>query len=277
MTTDASPARLSAGTSAILVACGLVIGAWSTLCGIGGGVFAVPLLHYAFGMPLKRSVGSSLLLVAASTTSATLVELARSDSTLHGPTIAVLVATSFVGAQVGFRIARRLDARVLKAVFVIVLALVATDLFFGHAPGGGSAGAPDVALGARELAELAAIGFVAGVVAPILGVGGGLVAVPGMLFFVPALGYLGARAASTAMSAFTSCQSVLLYRREREVDARFALRLAAGALVGGWIGVALVHLPGAAGIAQRMLSATLYFAAARFALDVLRRGDPPAK
>jgi hypothetical protein len=37
------------------------------LCGIGGGVFAVPLLHYAYGMPLKIAIANSLVLVAAST------------------------------------------------------------------------------------------------------------------------------------------------------------------------------------------------------------------
>jgi uncharacterized membrane protein YfcA len=40
---------------------GLAIGAWSRCAGFGGGVFAVPLLHYAYGYELRAAVANSLL------------------------------------------------------------------------------------------------------------------------------------------------------------------------------------------------------------------------
>lgn len=273
---DAARARPGGATIAALLGLGLVIGTWSALCGIGGGVFAVPLLHYVFHRPLKVAVGSSLLLVAGSTTSATITELLRADSALHLGAAATMVATSFVGARIGFALGKRLDTIALKAVFVVVLAFVALDLAFGADPRDvqGAGDARLLALGALDYVAIAGLGLAAGIVAPLLGVGGGLVAVPGLLFLAPGLGFLGARATSMAMSVFTSWQSMWLHRREKQVELALAVWLALGAIAGGWAGVGLVHVPGATAIARRMLAATLAFVAVRFLLDVKRARRP---
>jgi uncharacterized protein len=257
-----------------LVVLGVLIGAWSAMCGIGGGVFAVPVLHYVVRLPLKVAIGSSLLLVAGSTTSATLVELAQSDSALHLGIAATLIAASVVGARVGFLVSRRLDALSLKALFVILFVAVATQLLLSEAGASihtSGRAAQAVALEPSGYLGVAAIGLAAGFVAPLLGIGGGLVAVPALLYGVPALGYLGARAASMAMSVVTSWQSVWLYRREKEVAFAWALWLALGAVAGGWIGVELVHRPRVVAVARMLLVITLLAVAVRLALDV-RRG-----
>jgi len=44
-----------------LALAGASIAAVSAACGIGGGLFGVPLLHYGFRMPLTRSVGEAIL------------------------------------------------------------------------------------------------------------------------------------------------------------------------------------------------------------------------
>jgi len=265
-------------TGVVLVLAGLMIGAWSALCGIGGGVFAVPLLHYAFKLPLRVAVGSSLLLVASSTSSATLNELLRDDGAIHGRIALILIATSLVGARLGFVVAQRLDARVLKGVFVAVLLLVAAELVFaplGRAASGAALG-PALVLDGVGHVWVALIGLGAGFVAPLLGVGGGLVAVPALFLGIAELGFLSARASSMAMSVVTAWQSGWLYRREQQVELRLGLWLALGALGGGWIGVALVHIPGATVVAQRLLAATLVFVALRFLADVVRRPAPVA-
>ncbi|MBI5361711.1 MAG: sulfite exporter TauE/SafE family protein [Planctomycetes bacterium] len=261
-----------AGTILLLLVLGLAIGTWSALCGIGGGVFAVPLLHYGFRRPLKLAVGSSLLLVAGSTSSATITELFRADSALHLGAAATMIATSFVGARIGFALGKRLDTIALKAVFVVLLAVVALDLAFGADPRSAQAvgDARLLALGAPDYVAIAGLGLVAGVVAPLLGVGGGLVAVPGLLFLAPGLGFLGARATSMAMSVFTAWQSVWLHRREKQVELALAAWLALGAIAGGFVGVRLVHVEGATVLAQRLLAATLLFVAVRFLTDVVR-------
>jgi uncharacterized membrane protein YfcA len=255
----------------VLCVLGCLIGTYSTLCGIGGGIFAVPLLHYVYGMPLKVAVANSLVLVAASTATATVTELLRADTALHMEVLGVLVVASLIGTQLGYRIQKKLDTRALKLVFCVLLLAVGVKILFAPAPSAQSVlVTPALELSLAEHVGVAIIGLLAGILAPLLGIGGGLVAVPGLLLGLPALGYSAARACSTAMSVVNSWQSVWLYRREKKIHLATAAWFAGGALAGGVVGDALIHLPSVVAIAQRLLSATLLFVAARFAWDVHR-------
>lgn len=267
---SATPA-ISLARGLVLCALGCLIGAYSTLCGIGGGIFAVPLLHYAYGMELKTAIANSLVLVAASTAAATVVEASRADSALHMEVLTVLVIGSLVGTQIGYRIQRRVDARKLKLVFCFVMLAVGAKVLFTSArPGGAGTLAPDVELSVLQSCEVALVGCIAGILAPLLGIGGGLVAVPGLFLGLPALGYASARACSTAMSVVNSWQSVWLYRREKKIHAPTAAWFAGGALAGGVVGDQLVHIPIVVAVAEKLLSATILFVALRFAWDVWR-------
>jgi len=256
----------------VLALTGSVITAVCSMCGVGGGVYAVPTLHYGFGMPLRSAVATSLGLVAAATGTATISELVHPDSALFGSIVLVLVLASLLGAQLGFWISQRLRTRGLKAVFALVLGFVGWKLLSSGASGDG---APLVGFvpGMEHLAIAAGIGLVAGVVVPLLGVGGGLVVVPALLFGMPEVGYLGARAAAMAMGAVTSVRSLWMYAREGRVHVPTARWFATGALVGAAVGVWIVHKDGAAAWGRTLLGVTLCLAALRFALDVLR---PPA-
>jgi len=256
-----------------LIVLGAAIGTWGTVCGIGGGLFAVPLLHYVYKLPLREAVGTSLVLVAASTTSATVSEVLREDAALHLPSILALVSASVCGARIGFVVARRIDAVRLKQVFCGVLLFVAARIVTGDQPqeqAGGIALLADIGFGGLDYLKIAAIGLVGGFVSPLLGVGGGLVAVPALVLLVEPLGYLGARAASLAMSMFNAWLSIALYQRIGGVRWSFGVWLAAGALGGAVLGVWAVHNPGLVPIARILLAVTLTLVAARFALDAWR-------
>jgi uncharacterized membrane protein YfcA len=269
-------ARVSAGRALALLVLGALIGTYSTLCGIGGGIFAVPLLHYVYGMPLKAAVANSLVLVAASTASATLVEALRPDSVLSWSVLLVLAPASLVGTQLGYRVAQRIQTRELKLVFSVVLALIALKVLLEPAPDGATLAELGVRPSLGAYAIVAVVGLVAGILAPLLGIGGGLVAVPGLLLGVPGLGYAAARACSTAMSVVNSWQSVWLYRRTRLIDVPTALWFAGGALAGGVAGDLLIHVESVLVFAQKLLSLTLLFVALRFAWDVVRGERGPS-
>ncbi len=249
---------------------GAAIAVIGALCGIGGGLFAVPLLHYVFKLPLRRSVATSLALVMTTGLAATAAEALHPSDALRWPVVGALVIGSLLGAQVGFFVGKRLPEVALKSLFVVALGVAGARLWLA-APGivDPLPGAGALALG--EALAVVALGFFAGVVAPILGIGGGLVAVPGLLFLMPELGALGARAASLAMTVPNAARSLHLYAREGAVELRPALAFATGALVGGAIGVQLVHLDGAARVGQLLLGGILLTTAVRFAVDVLRR------
>lgn len=253
-----------------LFALGLLIGAWGSLCGIGGGIFAVPVFHYLCGMTLPAAVANSLVLVAVMTTGGTLAELAQPGNALDWEVVGVLVATSWIGTQLGFRLAQRLHVRTLKLAFCVLLVGVAAEILLTSQDRSARAGAA-VEWSIGLVALVGATGLAAGFLAPMLGIGGGLVAVPALLFGLPSIGYLGARAASTAMSACNGWQSVWLYRKRDGLRLSDALPASVGALGGAWIGVRVAHVPGMTFYAELIVALTLLIVAGRFAWDLRGR------
>lgn len=270
--------RPTSAEKAVLLALGVVLGTYSTLCGIGGGVFAVPLFHYVWKMPLPIAVANSLVLVLASTTSATITELFHPRSSLDFPVVGVLIATSFFGARLGFAAAKKMNVRTLKIVFAVLLTVVALEVLVDtHFRDAATVTGTAATLTAVQWTIVVIVGFSAGFVAPLLGIGGGLIAVPGLVYGVPALGYLGARACSMAMSMFTSWQSVFLYKRDGSLRTHTSGWLAAGALAGGVLGIQLVHIQAVTASARWLVGLALLFAAARFAWDLRVVASSPGK
>jgi uncharacterized membrane protein YfcA len=242
----------------------------SAVCGIGGGLFAVPLLHYLGGLPMQRAVATSLVLVFVQTSTGTLVELLHLDSGLDGPAVALLIAGGYLGARVGFALSRRIHTLWLKRIFAVVLVISAVRIL-----GLDVRTSDEVAAGFGNLSLVTAsvvllIGFSGGIVAPLLGVGGGLVVIPALLILLPGVSYIQARACSTAMSVFTSSQSAAMHWQAGNVDRKLAWRFALLTAFGAVAGVLAVHQPGWAGVARGAMAIILLFVAARFAWDGIR-------
>jgi uncharacterized membrane protein YfcA len=115
------PRRLRAGAAGSLGA-----GVVSALLGVGGGIVKVPLMHLVMGVPLKVATATSNLMIGVTAAASAIVYLLRGgiDPYVAGPT-AVGV---FIGAMVGSRVASRIDVRVLRLLFVGVLALTAVQM-----------------------------------------------------------------------------------------------------------------------------------------------------
>jgi len=251
---------------------GAGVAAYGAVCGIGGGLFMTPILHYVRKLPLKNAVATSLALVSASTIAATLTEMSIGKSELTGERwqiVAALVVGSLLGAQAGFRVAKRIDVTKLKVMFAVVLVLTGLRLLFQQSPTVSAAGF-EVEPNTVDLLLSSVVGFVAGFLAPLLGIGGGLVAVPALFFGFPDLGYLGARACGMAMGACASTRSLWLYSREGVIDRHRAVALAVGAAIGACGGVLLVHREGAEDIAKVLMGMTLWVVALRFLWDVYK-------
>jgi uncharacterized membrane protein YfcA len=115
------PRRLGAGAGGSLGA-----GVLSALLGVGGGIVKVPLMHLVMGVPLKVATATSNLMIGVTAAASAVVYLVRGgiDPYIAGPT-AVGV---FAGALVGSRLASRIDVRILRLLFVGVLALTAAQM-----------------------------------------------------------------------------------------------------------------------------------------------------
>jgi uncharacterized protein len=264
----ASPEGRPVAPGYLLALVGFVIAAVSAMCGIGGGIFAVPVLHYLFGVPLRRAVATSLCLVWAVAVSSTAAEALHGQSALLWDVIGLLVGGVLVGTQIGYELAKRLPIRALKGVFCVVLVLVGGRILW--ASGGAEPVPAPIALDLARAVTVALIGVVAGIVVPILGVGGGLIVVPALLMGLPDVGLLGARATSLAAAMVSSSRSLWLYHKDELVDWRTGPRFGIGAAAGAALGVQLVHRSGGAEIGKVLLGVVLVLAAVRFGWDLVR-------
>jgi uncharacterized protein len=101
-------------------------GVLSALLGIGGGLVKVPLMHLVMGIPLRVATATSNLMVGITAAAGAVIYLARGeiDPYIAGPT-AIGV---FVGASLGSRVAHRIDLRILRWLFVVVLLYTAVQM-----------------------------------------------------------------------------------------------------------------------------------------------------
>jgi len=101
-------------------------GVLSAILGIGGGIVKVPLMHLAMGVPLRVATATSNLMVGITASTSAIVYLLRAgiDPYVAGPTALGV----FVGAAIGSRSAHRVDLRVLRLLFVVVLLYTALQM-----------------------------------------------------------------------------------------------------------------------------------------------------
>jgi uncharacterized protein len=101
-------------------------GVVSALLGIGGGLVKVPVMHLAMGVPLRVATATSNLMIGVTASASAVIYLLRGeiDPFVAGPT-AIGV---FIGATLGSRTAHRIDLRVLRVLFVVVLLYTAVQM-----------------------------------------------------------------------------------------------------------------------------------------------------
>lgn len=109
------------------VAGSLFAGVVSALLGIGGGLIKVPVMHLLMGVPLRVATATSNLMIGVTASASAIIYLVRGgiDPFVAGPT-AIGV---FLGATLGSRAAHRIDLRILRVLFVAVLAWTAFEMF----------------------------------------------------------------------------------------------------------------------------------------------------
>lgn len=254
-----------------LAPAGALISFLGALCGIGGGLFVVPLLHYLRRFPMRSAVATSVIHVLATAVFATLCETLQRSSALHWGLIAALAAGALLGAELGYRVSKRLDPFWLKLVFALVAAAAGAKILHEEFAGKGLYGSGDAssALPAWGYAYAAAVGLIGATLTPLLGLGGGLVFVPALHLALPQISYNTVRACSLAVVMVSSARSSWLYAREGAVHTRSACWLGLGAALGAALGVWAMHLPGGAAlrVSRLALGGILFYVAARFALE----------
>jgi uncharacterized protein len=101
-------------------------GVVSALLGIGGGLVKVPVMHVVMGVPLRVATATSNLMMGITASAGAIIYLLRGgiDPYVAGPT-AIGV---FIGASIGSRAAHRIDLRILRGLFVVILLYTAWQM-----------------------------------------------------------------------------------------------------------------------------------------------------
>ncbi|MCA8946558.1 MAG: sulfite exporter TauE/SafE family protein [Planctomycetes bacterium] len=192
----------------------------STLLGIGGGALVVPLLATWGGTRLKRSVATSLALIAVVVTVGLVVQVWRAPEDILWGEAGLIVAGAFVGAPIGRWLLKIIPRAVFRYVLAVFLILVAIRMI-GLVPNATHlvGDSPDISLPATWIFAFV-VGFIAGLSSTLFGIGGGIVIVPALTIGYSELAehFNIARATSLAAIVPISVWGTFLHARKGNVE-----------------------------------------------------------
>lgn len=159
---------------------GAVVGVLAGLLGIGGGLLIVPALIYL--LPQYLSISQAVLMPMAIATSLSTIILTASSSALAHyrmgqvkRNIMLWVSIGIaVGALLGATVTTHLPAVWLKNSFGVVVLVIALQMaFYAHKQ----------SLSTHTPSKLVAIGGITGIISAIMGIGGGAILVPSLVWY----------------------------------------------------------------------------------------------
>jgi uncharacterized membrane protein YfcA len=264
----------------LLALAGAATGLLGAVLGLGGGVFLVPLLTLVFGLPIRAVIAASLFSVIATASASATISLKRG---LVNVRLGMLleVATS-IGGLTGSVVASRLTHRQLFLTFAVTLMgmgvlaglrsarrNVIADLSVDPGRLGGRLveGATEYVYQVRRLGLAGAASLVAGAIAGLLGLGGGIVKVPVLTTFcgVP---IRVAAATSTFVIGVTAAAAAIPYLARGDVSLPLSAAVALGALPGSLAGAWISESVQARSL-KLLLAAVLLAVGARMGLEGL--------
>jgi uncharacterized membrane protein YfcA len=98
----------------------------SAILGVGGGIVKVPVMHLVMGVPLRIATATSNLMIGVTGTASAIAYLLRGG--LDPYVAAPIAAGVFIGATLGSRIAPRVDLRLLRMLFIVVMAYTSIQM-----------------------------------------------------------------------------------------------------------------------------------------------------
>lgn len=251
-----------AGRIIRLALIGLVVGFFSGLFGVGGGIVLVPLLIVVLGFGQRRASGTSLAAVLP-TAIAGMVAYA-SHGSVDWIAGAILAAGAIAGSLVGTWLLHHTHQTALRWIFIVFLLLVAARLFFLI---------PDRSVVLEftpwVIAVLVVLGVVTGILSGLLGIGGGVFIVPALMLGL-GVGDLVAKGTSLLMIIPTAITGTIVNARKGSVD------LIAAAMIGCLSVPASIGGAALAWVVPPMLGSILFalliiYSAAQLAWNALRK------
>ena len=199
-----------------------------TMVGLGGGLIFSP-LFILLKFPVTTAVSASLFLngIAAISAAITFFQKKMVDVKTGLP----LLVTSTLSAPLGAMITGQINIRIFTGILVLVMVLAAIRMFFSK-----KTEAEGMAVSsARRIIGGGCTGVVIGVMAGLLGIGGGVFIVP-LLIYVLKVPTKTAAATSIFIVVFSSFSGFIAHISLADTDWKFILTAAIFSFAGGQLG-----------------------------------------
>ena len=249
-----------------LAAVGLFAGFVAGLFGVGGGILIAPGLMLLGRYPQRLAHGTSLATSALFAAGG--IAAYALNSAVDAVAALLIFGGSGLGVLAGADLLNRVRLRTLQMAFVVLLAVTAGRLLASTAEQGG-----DLSLTVAVALGLAGCGLAVGLVAGLMGVGGGVIVVPALVLLFE-MGNVTAKGTSLLVVLPTAVVGTLRNLHNGNVDMPGALLTGVSGALSAFGGGLL------AGVISPELSAGLFaglliVVALRMILDILRTPGAP--
>ena len=278
-----------------IVALGFLVGVLSGMFGIGGGFLTTPLLIF-YGIPPPVAVASAATQITGASVSGAMVHMRRGGVDLKMG--AVMIAGGLAGSIAGAGIFRLLQTSgqidvVIGFLYVIILTWIGGLMLKDALIALGYVAAPAPVKQARHnrwVASLplrwrfyssglylspvapAALGFVAGILTVLLGIGGGFILVPAMIYILGMAARVVVGTSLVMILAVSAVTTLIHALTTQSVDVVLAGLLLVGGVIGAQYG-ALLTTKVKPDLLRLALSVIILLVALRMALGLAWRPD----
>lgn len=212
-----------------LLSIGVIGGVFAGLFGVGGGLVMVPLLLAFTRLDQRQASATSLLAIVPTAITSAAQYGFRGEIDVGAA--ALLAIGALAGAPLGTLLLRRISLVGLKWLFIAGLALTALRIVVEVPQRDGA-----VDYGAVAVVGLVGLGLLMGVVAGLLGVGGGIVAVAALIAIF-GMGDLAAKGTSLLAMIPGAIAGTIANRRAGLVVVRDGLIVGLAAAASSFLGV----------------------------------------
>ena len=214
---------------------GLCGGTLSGLFGIGGGIILIPMLGLLLRLPQHQAQGVTLAALLLPNGLPAVLHFRRQGLAISWPLVGLLTAGFLPAVWAGARLAVAIPEGPLRAGFGVMLGLLAVSTWFQRPPREREPGPPPTFR--RMLLPGLAAGVLGGLASGLLGIGGGLLIVPALVWGVGLSQHEAQAACLAFMLAPIGLPGVLVYARHQQGLPWLVLAgVAVGFLTGTYLG-----------------------------------------
>ncbi|HUV29790.1 MAG TPA: sulfite exporter TauE/SafE family protein [Acidobacteriota bacterium] len=214
----------------LYVICGLTAGVLGGYLGLGGGIVMVPFLTVATGLDMKTAIPVSVAAIVVNSIASSTEYLRRGMVDLE--LVVVLTIFMAMGNITGSILSSYVPTDLLRLMFTAVLLYTAFAFLKGRQP---SERMTFQDSRKRYLLLCSALIYVAGTLAGMIGIGGGVIIIP-LLFLIVGLPLTTARGTSAFLIGFSAAAATAVYFLSGRLDPAVVSPVILGIIFGGKIG-----------------------------------------